>query len=159
MLAFLDHPTFDGGQYHCFKKRPQPFAINEIDAQTLKRNYRKASKLCHPDSVTENQKAQAEAIFIKLKNAYDKNDLQTVTEILEYLENGKSLHNKHETISEKSQLQAEILHLSQELQILLQNIHSLKNSNTYQEVSEITDFEAYFETVREELHKEIEKMR
>jgi hypothetical protein len=140
------------------KSKPQPFAINEIDAQTLKRNYRKASKLCHPNAIAENQKAQAEAIFIKLKNAYDKNDLQTVTEILEYLENGKPLHNKHETISEKSQLQAEILHLSQELQILLQNIHSLKNSKTYQEVSEITDFEEYFETVREELRKEIEKM-
>jgi hypothetical protein len=137
------------------KQQAQPFALNADEQKKLKEKYRKASKLCHPDTVTAEQKAEAEQLFDRLTKAYDNNDLQTVSEILDFLENGKPLQNRHETLTEKAQLQAEISRLREKLQLVLATIHQLKNSETYQLILSIADRAAYFEQLRTTLREEI----
>jgi hypothetical protein len=137
------------------KQQAQPFALNFDEQKKLKEKYRKASKLCHPDTVTAEQKAEAEQLFDRLTKAYDSNDLQTVSEILEFLENGKPLQNRHETLTEKDQLFAEVARLRGKLQTVLVTLHTLKNSETYQLISGITERTAYFEQIRKELKEEI----
>ena len=69
----------------------------------LRKNYRKATKLCHPDKVTDEQKELATKMFTDLKNAYDNNNLEKLNKILSELERGifKSQGN---TITEKDKL-------------------------------------------------------
>jgi hypothetical protein len=70
---------------------------------TLKKNFRKATLLCHPDKVSNEFKSDAETIFIKLKTAYELNDLKKVTDILKNLQKG-SFKTQSETLSEKDLL-------------------------------------------------------
>ena len=71
--------------------------LNEEEFKELKDKYRKASKLCHPDVVDEDQKDIAHKIFMELNEAYEKNDLKKVTEILEQLLQGKAAIKSSET--------------------------------------------------------------
>ncbi|WPC10980.1 hypothetical protein LEQ04_09980 [Riemerella anatipestifer] len=48
----------------------------------MKKEFRKATVLCHADKVADEFKDAAQRIFIDLKEAYDTNDLKKVSEIL-----------------------------------------------------------------------------
>ncbi|MBK7560888.1 MAG: DnaJ domain-containing protein [Chitinophagaceae bacterium] len=52
--------------------------LNEDEQKELKQKYRKASKLCHPDVVSEEQKELADKLFAELNAAYASNDLKRV---------------------------------------------------------------------------------
>ena len=63
----------------------------ELDADEearLKKAYRRASQLCHPDRVAEEFKAQAEALFKSLGQAYKRKDVAEVERILAQLQRG-----------------------------------------------------------------------
>ena len=66
--------------------------LTEDEQKELKSKYRKASKLCHPDLVSDEQKELATKLFAELSDAYERNDLEKVREILENLELGNFLH-------------------------------------------------------------------
>jgi hypothetical protein len=63
---------------------------NFENQKTIKELFRAAVKLCHPDHafIVESDKEKANQIFIKLKDAYNKNDLGTIQSILYDLEKG-----------------------------------------------------------------------
>ena len=52
--------------------------MDEVSEKELKSMFRRACNLCHPDKVPEHQKAEASEIFIKLKEAYDSNNVEEV---------------------------------------------------------------------------------
>lgn len=49
------------------KKRKNDLSLTMKKRRTKEKNFRKATTLCHPDKVSEEQKAEAEEIFIELK--------------------------------------------------------------------------------------------
>jgi curved DNA-binding protein CbpA len=57
------------------------YTFTDEDKIELKKNFRKASTLCHPDKVTEEKKLEASQIFVELKEAYDQQDITKVSEI------------------------------------------------------------------------------
>ena len=52
-----------------------PFALAAAGRATLKKLYRKAAQLCHPDRVAETQKAAATAAFQQVLGAYQRQDV------------------------------------------------------------------------------------
>ena len=82
--------------------------LTEEELLEIKKKYRKASKLCHPDVVSEDQKELADKLFTELNRAYEQNDLKKVTEILENLKKGNFFVSKSDTITEKQLMKAEI---------------------------------------------------
>jgi hypothetical protein len=139
--------------------------LDEAQKQTLKKAFRKASVLCHPDLVEENFKEQAHAIFIELNEANQRNDLEKVSEILEKLESGEAFTltaNRIERLIKKDDLLRELNRLHKLLSVLEASISTLKNSETYQAISEIADWNTYFSQVRNELEgqlKELERVK
>ena len=125
--------------------------------QELKTNYRKASKLCHPDVVAEEYREEAAEIFRELNNAYTKNDLQKVNEILAHLEQGIFKSNA-EKVTEKDKLKIIVKKLRIKLTTLEQLINQLKQSETYRTVSTISDWKIYFQGIREQLQSEIHQL-
>jgi RecG-like helicase len=63
---------------------------NFENQKTIKELFRAAVKLCHPDNsfIADNDKEKANQIFIRLKEAYNANDLTTIQSILNDLESG-----------------------------------------------------------------------
>jgi hypothetical protein len=140
-------------------KIQKSYTLSEELKEELKANYRKASKLCHPDVVPEGRKEAAEKIFVELKNAYDENDLKKVNELLDYLEKGKPFSTKHETISDKEKLKITIIRLRQILNELIKQIDEIKIAESYQQISQIDDWNTYFKTTKEDLIKELERLQ
>lgn len=132
--------------------------LSEEEQKTLKRAYKKASTLCHPDKVAEEMKAEATETFTKLKQAYEENNLELVQEILTNLEQGKFFKSRTDSISEKERLKLEIQRLREKIQQLEAEIYSIKESEEYQTIAEIENWDEYFAETREKLIEEIERI-
>ena len=115
--ANSDYEKFNE-QYEVSKKEKINF-LDEKQKKELKKNYRKASKLCHPDIVNDNLKFQAQEIFRELRIAYEQNDLERVNEILDSLKNGNLFIKKSDSITKKSILKVEIINLRKKILYLV----------------------------------------
>lgn len=131
--------------------------LTEDQKWELKRNYKKASVLCHPDKVSEEMKEMATETFTRLKEAYEQNDLATVNQILAELEQGNFFKSRSDTISEKDKLKIAIQKLKTRIQQLETEIFALKESEEYQTISKIEDWDNYFQTTKQQLIDEIER--
>ena len=134
-------------------------ALTDQEKYKLKSKFRKATVLCHPDKVVNELKETAQKIFVELKTAYDLNDLSKVSEILTELENGNFFRTTSETITEKDLLQVEISRLKRQIKIIENEIVSIKLSDTYRKVIEISDWDNYFEETRQKLNNELDYLQ
>ena len=136
--------------------------LSEEELIEIKKKYRKASKLCHPDVVSEDQTELADKLFTELNKAYEQNDLKNVSEILENLKRGNFFVSKSDMITEKQLLKAEIEKLKIRLSELLQQIELIKKSDAYKTIDSIKDWNVYFKETKEKLEiqaKELEDGR
>lgn len=133
--------------------------LNNEEKKELKKKFRKATLLCHPDKVSEGLKDAAQGMFIRLKKAYDLNDLKQVSEILTYLQSGNYFKSNSDTVSEKELLLAKIKKLRIRVKTLENRIISIKNSNTYKKIIAIEDWDVYFRNMKEKLEKELEEIK
>ena len=105
--------------------------------------------------VTDELKEYAEAVFRELQEAYEKNDLKKVSEILATLEKGEIFVPKSEGINEKTKLKAEVIKLRKKLNDLKKELNELKTTETYQTIVKIDDWEEYFKVTKQKLTKEL----
>ena len=131
------------------------YELDEEERVELKKTYRQASQICHPDRVSEEMKDIAQEVFIKLNEAYEKNDVIEVQEILAELKQGM-FKPRSETVSKSEQLKAIIQILKHKIEKVEQEIFAIKDSKDYQTISGITDWNAYFEEIKAQLIEEID---
>ncbi len=134
------------------------FELTEEQKAELKRQYRKAVTLCHPDKVAEEMHDAAQAMFISLKAAYDANDLKAVASILSDLEKGNFFHSRSETVSEVALLKSAIALLARKVKVLETEIVEIKSSETFVTIVGIEDWDAYFKDLKEKLQGELERL-
>lgn len=142
-------------QYNETRQQPR-FELTANEQSELKRKFRKAAQLCHPDVVAEALKGQAERMFTDLKAANDRNDIARVTEILETLEQGDTFVPRSETMSEKAVLKHERIRLQTLVSQLQTDVQTLQQSQTYQTISQIDDWDEWFTEKRQQLQLELE---
>jgi hypothetical protein len=143
------------GDYEVSKSKIS-FDLTDDEKQELKTKYRKASKMCHPDIVTEEHKYRAEKVFVDLKIAYEQNDLQTINQILDNLEKG-IFKSSSKTITEKDKyilLRNDLVTKRDKIEI---ELYKLKKDKTYITLIKIDDWAEYFDSMKNQLLKEIEK--
>lgn len=141
------------------EKEKEIFELTEEQKLELKKKFRKATVLCHPDKVADEFKEAAQRIFIELKQAYDANDLKKVTEILDDLEKGNFFKTKSETVQEKDLLKAAIAKLKRQINILETEIITIKESDTFKTVISIEDWDDYFQRTKDKLQRELEELQ
>jgi hypothetical protein len=141
------------------EKNKKIFDLTDEQKAELKKKYRKATLMCHPDKVSDEFKDVAQKIFIELKQAYDANDIKKVTEIFEDLEKGNYLKFRSETVSEKELLKSAIAKLRSQIKTLEAEIISIKQSETYKTIATIKDWEEYFNTLKKKLQRELEELK
>jgi hypothetical protein len=140
------------------EKEREIFKLTDQQKTELKKKFRKATVLCHPDKVADEFKESAQRIFIDLKEAYDANDLKKVSGILEELEKGNFFKSKSETVQEKDLLKAAIAKLKRQIKTLETEIITLKESETYKTIISIENWDDYFKTTKKKLQYELEKL-
>jgi len=133
--------------------------LNEEELAEIKKKYRQASKLCHPDVVSEEQKELADKLFTELNKAYEQNDLKKVSEILENLKKGNFFVSKSDTINEKQLMEIEIEKLKVKINELTEQIQMIKKSEAYKTISAINDWNVYFKETKEKLTKQVTDLK
>jgi len=141
------------------EKGKEIFELTDEQKLELKKKFRKATVLCHPDKVADEFKDAAQRIFIELKQAYDANDLKKVSEILDDLEKGNFFKSKSETVQEKDLLKAAIAKLKRQINILETEIITIKESDTFKTIISIEDWDDYFQRTKEKLQRELEELK
>lgn len=132
--------------------------LTEDEQKELKQKYRKASKLCHPDVVSEEQKELADKLFAELNAAYARNDLKRVIEILENLEKGNFFVSKSDSINEKQLLKTEIEKLRLRIKELKVQVQSIKESDAFKTLNSINDWDTYFKETRQKLAEQVNEL-
>lgn len=139
------------------EKEKQQFELNDEEKQELKKKFRKATFLCHPDKVNDEFKDAAQKIFIDLKAAYEANDLKKVNEILSDLEKG-FFKSKSDTVSEKDLLKVAIDKLRRQIKVLVTEMVAIKESETFKTIYSISDWDNYFSSTKAKLEKELDEL-
>ena len=152
-----DYEEFERGYQQQLDDAPQTLTPDE--QQALKTAYRKASRLCHPDKLAEEFKAQGETFFKELNDAYRRQYLKRVAEILTALETGGSLGNAVDSINNKEALQAKIAVLRERIATLEIEIKRLQDDEIYQRILSIDDRESYFSELEKELEVELAALK
>jgi hypothetical protein len=134
------------------------FELSEDQKIELKKKFRKASFKCHPDKVNDIYKDAAQRIFIDLKLAYDSNDLKKVSEILNDLENGNYFKSISDTVNEKDLLKAAIDKIRRQIKDLESQIFTIKENDTFKTINNISNWDDYFNTTKNELDKEYHEL-
>jgi hypothetical protein len=140
------------------EKEKQQFELTDEEKEELKKKFRKATFLCHPDKVNDEFKDAAQKIFIGLKAAYEANDLKKVTEILNELEKGNYFKTKSETVVEKDKLKVAIAKLKRQIKTLEVEIIAIKGSETFKTIIYISDWDNYFQRTKEKLEMELKEL-
>ena len=135
------------------------FELTEEQKSEIKKKFRKASVLCHPDKVSDEFEKAASKIFIELRAAYETNDLEKVSEILDKLEKGHFFKSKSETMNEKDLLMVAVAKLRQQVKNLETQITLIKQSEAYKTIINIDDWDDYFKRTKEKLVIEFEELK
>lgn len=149
--AKFDYEDFSKSYQEKLKEK-KPFVLDEKEQNELKKNYRKATKLCHPDKVSDEQKELAEIIFTDLKTAYDDNNLEKVNQILNDLEKG-IFKSQREIIDKKDKLKIIRENLIRKRLELEKMLLKIKNTDVFNKISKIENWDNYFAEAKEEFNK------
>jgi hypothetical protein len=140
------------------EKEKKQYDLTEEEKITLKKTFRKATTFCHPDKVNDEQKEEAQRIFIELKKAYDEHDLVKINQILNDLETGKTFKTNSDSISEKEKLKTILNNLKKKVKQLEKEIIELKNNETFEMILKIDNWDSYFSETKNQLTEELQKL-
>ncbi|WP_041963249.1 hypothetical protein [Sulfurospirillum cavolei] len=137
------------------KLKDIPLELSENEKEELKKLYRQASRLCHPDIVADELKVQAHEMMQKLNDAYSKKDLAKIKEILFALENGTGFIIASDSINDKEQLKVKITELREKLKATEDEIAKIQSDEAFEVIKDLDDWEAYFEQLKYNLEREL----
>ena len=135
-----------------------PNPLTDAEKKELKRLYRKASRLSHPDVVSDEFKSRGEITFKLLNEAYRKQNILRVKEILLYLENGQDFGIASDTVNDKEVLRSKIELLREHLQQIEIEISLIKEDDAFQSLQKIEDKEGYFINLEQQLTQELDSL-
>ncbi|MCF8301923.1 MAG: hypothetical protein K9I94_01505 [Bacteroidales bacterium] len=152
-----DKEKFDQSSTNIQKEKRNQ--LPEEKRRKLQQMFRKASKLCHPDIVSEELEEHAAELFAQLNDAYFSNDLETVEEILKQLESENfQFGHKSQSISQKQKLEANVQKLRSEVDQLQKEIEQLKLTEVYRTIQSLEDWDRYFERLKKEFEKQLTRL-
>lgn len=125
--------------------------LSDEDLAELKKVYREASRLCHPDLVSDELKGQAHEIMTQLNEAYLQRDLTRVKNLLSTLKSGTGFDLASDTITDKAALRSKIEAMREKMQSLRREVDALKNEETFEVIQGLDDWDEYFDTIRQQL--------
>lgn len=126
------------------------YFLDDKQKKEIKRVFKLAVKLCHPDVVDLEYKADADKIFKRLKFAFDRNDLLTVKQIYETLKAGIFTSGE---FTEDAILYTD-LYLS--LKEKEEKYEEIYNNSTYNMIKDYDDYDEYFKEHLMRISKQIE---
>ena len=135
------------------------YKLKDEELIELKRLYRKASMICHPDRVADDQKENAQQMFEELHEAYVMNDIRKVRLIAELLEKTGRFDLSFDQYDDAGVLKIQIERVLLEQENMEAEIDEVKASETYRTIDLITEsWKDYFSRIGENYKAQISEM-
>lgn len=132
--------------------------LNDNEKTELKKLYKKAARLCHPDIVANTLKEKAHEMMQQLNEAYNKQDLVQLKKILHSLESGSIFNLTSDSVNDKELLKEKIKEYKETLKHIEDEIAEIQEDDSYKTISNLEDWDAYFEELKSELKKEKKRL-
>jgi hypothetical protein len=162
--ADADYAQYDRAYETSKKKAEKANTLSDEDKKALKRIYREASMLCHPDKY-QNAPAEvqrkAEDLFKQLNDANQLEDIDTVKTILENLKTGV-LDKLGAGGAEKTtiaKLKTTLAGLMAKYDALVAQYETVVGSSAYKTTTEQLDLTGYFENSKQDIEAEIKNLK
>jgi len=133
--------------------------LNEEEKRELKKLFRKACKLCHPDIVSDELREKATEIMKELNDANSKRDINKIKEILSSLESGEKFDVSSNTIKDKDLLKAKIVEIKEMIKQSEREVQEIKDDESVKIMAEYEDIEIYFNELKKQLEDEYEILK
>lgn len=140
------------------EKQSDRLELKDEDIKELKIMWKKACRLCHPDIVTDELKEKANEIMQSLNDAYSRRDINKVKQILLNLENGLVFEVSSDKIDNKEILKSKIEEFRQSIIDIQEEIENLKSDDTFKTISNLENWDEYFEELKNELKVEEQRL-
>ena len=134
------------------------FELNDEEQKELKKLFRQASRLCHPDIVMDEFKEKAHEVMAQLNDAYGQKDLQQVREILASLQSGMVFEVASDKINNAELLKAKIVDIREQLSATTIEIEKILEDETFKILQEIDDLDEYFTEMLEQLQTQYDTL-
>lgn len=139
-------------EYHQYREQQQEAQfryardqrLSADERSELKRLWRQASRLCHPDVVADELKEKAHQMMVQLNQARQNADLATIRTLLTQLQSGLEPMMASDRLNNLEHLRNKIRQLRTQIDALLKEITQLETENAWRLASSVTDKEAYF---------------
>ncbi len=140
--------------------KSKPNKLNNAEKKRLKKAFQQASKLCHPDMVTEKLKEKATQIFQSLNQAYQNKELTEVENILTKLQSEGVFTTASEQLNDKAILKEHIARLRKQITSIQKEIDQLKHDEVYKLIQTLNgDYDRYFNEQAILLEKELIRLQ
>ncbi len=139
----------------------QPTNLGETDEHELRRLYRQAVTVAHPDRHTNDpdRTAQATAYMMQLNDAYKRRDLITIRRLVQELDKGRLFTTQPETSYDLDELQQWYQRLTDRQTVLQTEIDQLKTDDAYQLMMANTDLMSHFSVLRDNMLHQIDHLQ
>ena len=151
--------AFDNFQKaHRQAKKPPP-ELSAEDRRELKKMYRQACQLCHPDMLAEEDKARGTKQFQELDAAYKQNNITAVRDILSALKSGRDFAGAADSLQEKEALTRQITVNRQKIATLKKEIAALLEDEVLLDIMIIKDWHAHIDAIHKDLQAELQRLQ
>lgn len=140
-------------------QKEERLEISDEEKKELKILFRKASKLCHPDIVSDELKEQANEIMKRLNEANSKRDINAVRKILAALESGNGFIVASDAINDKDLLRSKIVDIRDTIYQNEVDIEVIKKDEVIQILNDYEDVDDYFNRLETELETEYDRLK
>jgi hypothetical protein len=133
--------------------------FDEETREELKKRYRSAAMRCHPDRVGDTDKAAAQAIFLRVQQAYRSGDLPALRALCRQIDEGLSSVCASMPASGASALRRVLSELQDQAADLILAIQMVQLDPLYRKACRPDDWPAEFTAMRTSLDAECEHLR
>jgi len=133
--------------------------LNKEQTDELKQLFRKAARLCHPDTVTDELKEQATQLMQELNEARKCGDIATVQDLYEKLKQGVGFVVASDKLTDKKQLRAKISQLRDSVDQLKSEIASIEDSDTWQQIPAPELWDEHLAEMKQIFEEEISRLK
>jgi DnaJ-domain-containing protein 1 len=127
--------------------------LSEEDQNELKRLWRQASKLCHPDLVADELKEEANAMMVQLNQAKQRGDVKAIRSLVARLHQGLEPLMASDRLNDLTRIRKKMAQVREQIDTLVSELAELEKEESWLLVSSLSNMEAYFAQQEKALHE------
>lgn len=129
-------------------------ALSEEDQNELKRLWRQASKLCHPDLVADDLKDEANTMMVQLNQAKQRGDVKAIRSLVARLQQGFEPIMASDRLNDLERIRKKMAQVREQIDTLVSELAELEKEESWLVVSTLNNMESYF-TQQEKALREV----